>query len=76
MSVRIAIGGLCHETNQFLAASTPLAAFDVDSGADVLTGRMAVGRTILGGLVAAARELGAEPIGTLYAVGACRLRSR
>jgi microcystin degradation protein MlrC len=68
MSFRVAIGGLCHETNQFLAAPTALEAFDVDTGADVLTGRMAVGRTILGGLIAGARELGAEAVGTLYAV--------
>jgi microcystin degradation protein MlrC len=68
MSFRVAIGGVCHETNQFLPGSTPLEAFDVDRGAGVLTGRMAIARTILGGLIAATRELGAEPIGTVYAL--------
>lgn len=68
MSLRVAIGGLCHETNQFLPASTALEAFDVDYGPAVLTGRTSVARTILGGLIAAVRELGAEPVGTIYAV--------
>jgi microcystin degradation protein MlrC len=68
MSFRVAVGGLCHETNQFLPTPTPLEAFDVDVGNDVLTGRMAAARTILGGLIAGAREFGAEPVGTLFAV--------
>jgi microcystin degradation protein MlrC len=68
MTFRVAVGGLCHETNQFLPETTPLDAFDVDTGQGVLSGRMAQARTIIGGLIDGARELGAEAVGIVYAV--------
>ncbi len=65
--LRVAIGGLTHETNQYVNASTVLADFDVTRGDAIFSGRMAVARTCLGGMLDAARELDACPIGTLYA---------
>jgi microcystin degradation protein MlrC len=68
MSLKIAIGGICHETNQFVSSSTPLEQFDVDVGPAVLSGRMTDARMVMGGLIARTRALGAEPVGTLYAL--------
>jgi microcystin degradation protein MlrC len=68
MTFRVAVGGLCHETNQFLPETTPFDAFDVDEGESVLSGRMAKARTIIGGLIDGAREVAAEAVGTMYAV--------
>src|SRR3954468_19923528 len=65
---RVAIGGVVHETNQFVAAPTTVDRFDVARGADVFTARMAEGRSCVGGMVTAVGELGAVAVGTLYAV--------
>ena len=64
---RVAIGGIVHETNQFVAARTTLDRFEVARGTEVFTARMAEGRSCVGGMVAAAGELGALAVGTLYA---------
>jgi hypothetical protein len=40
---RVAVGGLVHVTNQFVAQPTTLEHFDAARGADVFTARMAVG---------------------------------
>ena len=65
---RVAIGGIVHETNQFVAAPTTLEHFDVARGAEVFTAWMAEGHSCIGGMMAALGELGAEAVGTLYAV--------
>src|ERR1700754_949884 len=64
---RVAIGGLTHETTQYVRTPTRLEDFDVTRGEAVFSGRMAVGRTCLGGMLDAVRELGAIPVGALNA---------
>jgi len=65
VSLRIAIGGIAHETNSYAAVPTTLGDFEVRRGEQI---RLAAGtRTYEGGMVDAAAELGAEVIGTLLA---------
>lgn len=64
---RVAIGGLTHETNQYVRSPTMLADFDVTRGDEVFSGRMAFGRTCLGGMLDAVRDLGAVPVAALNA---------
>ena len=64
---RLAIGALTHETNQYVRFPTTLEDFDVDRGDEVFVARMANGRTCLGGMLDAVRDLGATAVGTLSA---------
>lgn len=65
VTFRLALGGLEHETNQYVAFPTTLAHFRVTRGKDIITGDH--GRTYLGGMLAAACDLGADVVGTLHA---------
>lgn len=64
---RVAVGGLFHETNQYVESPTTLKDFYVVRDDEVFSGRMSTGRTCLGGMLEAARDLGALPVGTLWA---------
>ncbi|MDI1289608.1 MAG: M81 family metallopeptidase, partial [bacterium] len=64
--MRIAIGGLSHETNQYVGAPTVLADFNVTRGSE--TFRRHAGRTYIGGMLDAAAELGIDVVGTQHAV--------
>jgi microcystin degradation protein MlrC len=63
--LRLAIGGLAHETNQYVSSSTELEAFEVTTGDGIFSRR--AGRTYVGGMLAAAAEIGAVVVGTLHA---------
>lgn len=66
MTFRLALGGLAHETNQYVAAPTRLDDFTVTRGQDILAARGV--RTYAGGMLDAAAELGATVVGTLHAI--------
>ncbi|HYF01301.1 MAG TPA: M81 family metallopeptidase [Planctomycetota bacterium] len=63
--MRIAIGGIWHETNTFAAATTPLEAFEVHEASLIEAFRGT--RTPLGGFLDAARARAWEVVPTLYA---------
>lgn len=66
--MRIAIGGIGHETNTFADAVTGVTGLDrfvVRRGADVLRARGTA--TFTGGFLEACDEIGAEPVPTLWA---------
>ncbi len=66
MTRRIAIGGISHETNQYVTAQTGREPFFVVRGAELV--RLAAGlQTYIGGLVDQTVESGWEPVGLLYA---------
>jgi microcystin degradation protein MlrC len=69
MPWRIAVGGIWHETNTFAAGRTGLGAFREYQYAvgDKLLSRYAGTNTELGGIIAAADELGFELVPTIYA---------
>jgi microcystin degradation protein MlrC len=67
--VRVAIGGIWHETNTFAAGRTTLAdfrAYQYAEGDDLLARYTGTG-TELGGMIEAARALGMELVPTVYA---------
>ena len=64
--LRVAVGGLSHETNQYVVAPTTKKDFTVARGEQVLA--FAGTRTYLGGMLDAARQLGVEAVGTLHAL--------
>ncbi|MDR7534211.1 MAG: M81 family metallopeptidase [Armatimonadota bacterium] len=64
--MRIAVGGLWHETNTFAAGRTGLEAFHVVEGAAMLS-ELAGTRTPLGGFLDAAAGRGIEIVPTLFA---------
>src|SRR5688500_14680534 len=65
MTFRLAVGGIAHETNQYVPSPTDLTRFTVHEGDELLSA--VAGRTYVGSMVAAARELGADLVGTLHA---------
>ncbi|GAA2590973.1 M81 family metallopeptidase [Dactylosporangium fulvum] len=65
MKLRVAVGGLSHETNQYSSTSTEFDDFEIVTGRAVFERH--AGRTYVGGMVAAASEAGAEVVGTLHA---------
>ena len=69
MPWRVAIGGIWHETNTFAAGRTGLGAFREYQYAvgDELLSRYASTNTELGGMIAAAEELGLKLVPTIYA---------
>ena len=69
MPWRIAVGGIWHETNTFAAGLTGLEAFRAYQYAigDELVSRYVGTNTELGGMIAAAKELGLELVPTIYA---------
>jgi microcystin degradation protein MlrC len=69
MPWRIAVGGIWHETNTFAAGLTDLGAFRAYQYAlgDEVLSLYAGTNTELGGMIAAAQELGFELVPTLYA---------
>jgi microcystin degradation protein MlrC len=66
MTFTVAIGGLAHETNQYVRRPTPLEDFRISRGDEItaLTGA----RTYISGMLDAAQEAGARVVGTLHAV--------
>lgn len=64
--MRVAIGGVWHETNTFAAHPTPLEAFEVHEGAALLEHFRGT-RTPIGGYLDAAREHGWEVAPALFA---------
>lgn len=68
MTFRLAVGGLSHETNSYVPWTTGLDRFRVTRGNEVVTGN--AGRTYVGGMVDAARDLGAVAVGTMHAYAA------
>ncbi|MGH2403336.1 MAG: M81 family metallopeptidase [bacterium] len=64
--MRIAVGGLWHETNTFAAGRTEAADFDVVEGPTLLSTVRGT-RTPLGGYLDAAQQSGVEVIPTLFA---------
>ncbi|HEX9890295.1 MAG TPA: M81 family metallopeptidase [Nitriliruptorales bacterium] len=67
MTTRIAIGGIAHETNEYVASPTTLDRFHVARGEEIVTGAQG-SRTYLGGMIDAARDIGAEVVPTLSAI--------
>jgi microcystin degradation protein MlrC len=66
---RLAIGGLAHETNSFSPVATTLDAFRRRSylTGDAIVRQSRVGRSVVGGIVAAAEAAGATLLPTLFA---------
>ena len=64
--LRIAIGGLSHETNQYVVAPTTKRDFTLARGEQVLASTGT--RTFVGGMLDAARQLGVGVVGTLHAL--------
>lgn len=63
--MRLAIGGISHETNAALQRNTVRADFEITRGDEIFVRR--AGRTYVGGMLAAAEQLRAEVVGTLHA---------
>jgi microcystin degradation protein MlrC len=66
MSFRVAIGGISHETNTYCKENTGLGDFRIWRGEEIVARHRGV-RSYLGGMIAAAEELGAELVPTLSA---------
>jgi microcystin degradation protein MlrC len=66
MSLRVAIGGISHETNTYCKELTGLADFHVRRGEEIIAEERGV-RSYLGGMIAAVEDLGAESVPTLAA---------
>jgi microcystin degradation protein MlrC len=64
--MRVAVGGIWHETNTFAAATTPLGAFEVFEG-ETLRERFRGTKTPIGGFLDGGRERGFEIVPTLFA---------
>src|SRR5207248_2494439 len=67
--MRVAVGGITHETNTFAVESTGMTAIDefvIVRGQEILEREHGV-RTYVGGMLAAAAEIGAEVVPTLLA---------
>ncbi len=64
--MRVAVGGIWHETNTFAAHHTPLAGFEVQEG-DALVDALRGTRTPIGGFLDGARERRFEIVPTLFA---------
>jgi microcystin degradation protein MlrC len=60
MPLRVALAGIQHETNSYCAHTTPLDAFQVARGEEVLRARNT--RTFVGGMLAGAESLGAQVV--------------
>ncbi|MEN3271455.1 MAG: hypothetical protein V7636_216, partial [Actinomycetota bacterium] len=70
MSLRIAIGGITHETNTYADAcfgQTTVDDFSIGRGDEIITHNRGT-RTFIGGMLAAAEELGAEVVPTFAAM--------
>jgi microcystin degradation protein MlrC len=67
VSFRVALGGIAHETNTYCTGTTDLAAFrPILRGEHIIATHRGV-RSYLGGMIAAAEELGAVLVPTLWA---------
>lgn len=70
MAIRIAVGGISHETNTYAVACfgpTTLEHFEVSRG-DEIALRYAGTRTFIGGMLTAATAIGATVVPTLFAI--------
>jgi len=66
VSLRIAVGGISHETNTYCRDLTPLSDFKIGRGQEILDTWHGV-RFYIGGMIDAAAALGATLIPTMYA---------
>lgn len=66
MTLRVGVGGIVHETNTYSETPTTVADFDIFHGGEIIE-RAAGTRTAGAGVIETLRELGAEPIPTLFA---------
>jgi microcystin degradation protein MlrC len=67
MSVRIALGGIIHETNTYCPGQTPLEDFEIARGEEIVAENKGY-RTFAGGMMDAAEAIGAEIVPVLTAV--------
>lgn len=68
--LRLAIGGISHETNTYAVACsgiTPLKQFRIERGAEIVENHRGV-RSYIGGMLDAASEIDAEVVPTLFAI--------
>ncbi|WP_167481023.1 M81 family metallopeptidase [Mesorhizobium waimense] len=66
MGLKIAVGGIEHETNTFCAGETPLSDFQVERGHEIIDNHWGV-RTYLGGMLDAAASLNATVVPMIFA---------
>lgn len=67
MSVKIAVGGIAHETNTYCSGDAQLSNFDIVRGGSLVDRHLGV-RSYLGGMLDSATTLGATVIPTIAAV--------
>lgn len=66
MTLKIALGGLSHETNTFQLTDAQLTSFEIERGQTIIDRNQGT-RTYLGGMLDAAKEIGATVLPTLSA---------
>jgi len=64
--MRIAIGGISHETNQYVPRPTDMSSFEIHRGSEIFARHG--GRSYIGGMLQAGRRLRHEVLGTYHAI--------